>query len=364
MPVFKTVRHCLIVSLATPFVFFSQQGFAQVAVPVSVAEIVTQPVYREVEITGSVTSPHVADLSMATAGLIESILVDDGDRVTRDQNLVLLDLSLARQQLDGAKAQLASERARLADAQRRLKEAEKVGSRGGIAETLVESIRTEVAQAEAGVGIAGASAAQQQTIVDRHTLKAPFAGVISKREADIGEWVTPGQAVLQLVATENLRLDFAMAEDFLSVVTPDVPVDFRLNATPGQSFRGTVKAIVPVADTSARTFLLRVIPETAIAKMMPGQSAVARIRLNTGVEAPVVPEDALLRYPNGRTVVWAVEQSGSEVIAREKLVSAGDSFGGMIAITSGLQSGSQVVVRGNESLQDGQRLIITSATGK
>lgn len=330
-------------------------------VPVSVVTVQEQTIYRQREITGSVSSPQVAALSPATEGLVEALRVDAGDRVEKGDNLLTLDRALAEQQLAGARARVAETEATLADARRRLKEAETLGPRGGIAETLIENIRTEVAQSTAALASARAEAGQQQTILDRHKLDAPFAGVISRRLTDLGEWVSPGEAVFELVATDNLRLDFSLPEDFLSEISMNTNVSFRLNTVPGETHSGRVTAIVPVADPDVRTFLVRIVPNEAVPRMMPGLSAIATVRIGTGREAPVIPEDALLRHADGRTVVWTVESAGGEKVARERLISTGPSFDGLIAVNSGLEAGELVVVRGNESLQEGQPLTVTDS---
>ena len=334
---------------------------AETRVPVTVAEVEIRPVVRQVDVTGSVTSPRAAALSPATEGLVETLQVDAGDRVEKGDTLLTLDRALVGQQLAAARARVAQGEATLADARRRLKEAETLGPSGGMAETLIENIRTEVAQSEAALASARAEAAQQQTILDRHSLNAPFSGVISERLTAPGEWVAPGTAVFQLVDTDNLRLDFALPEGLLPEISAESTVSFRLNALPGSTFDGRVKAVVPVADPGVRTFLMRIEPEQAIPQMMPGLSAVARVRIGTHREAPVIPEDALLRHADGRTVVWTVASSDGEQVARERLVSVGESFDGVIAVTGGLEAGERVVVRGNESLQEGQPLTLTGA---
>lgn len=324
--------------------------------PVAVALVQKQTVYYEAEITGTVTSPRVARLSTATDGLIVALHVEEGDQVATGEPLLNLDPELAQQRLASARAQVRQADAALADAKRRLREAEQLGSKGGIAETVIEDLRSEVAEDEAALSRFRADAALQRAVLDRHTLKAPFAGVISQRLAEAGEWVSPGQGVFELVATEGLRLDFALAEDFLTQISPDTEIEFRLNALPNRIFVGQVAAIVPVAEPGARTFLLRVLPKEPAAQMMPGLSVVATLRNPSKLDALVVPDDAILRYPDGRVVVWVLSQANGETIAEERLVTTGSSFSGLVVIKSGLNTGEQVVIQGNETLQRGQQV--------
>lgn len=107
----------------------------------------------------------------------------------------------------------------LVAAKRRLSEAKTLGSSGGIAQTLILDLSSEAGQDSAALQQARAQAALRQALVKRHTLKTPFAGVISRRMGEAGEWVSPGQGVYELVALDDLRLDFAVAEDFTPVLT-------------------------------------------------------------------------------------------------------------------------------------------------
>jgi multidrug efflux pump subunit AcrA (membrane-fusion protein) len=128
---------------------------------------------------------------------------------------------------------------------------------------------------------------------------------------------------------------------------------------PGERYRGTVRSVVPVAEPGARTFLLRVLPDQeALQDLLPGMSVTALLRLETGRSGLTVSRDATLRYPDGRVVVWTVDESEQGPVAREQVVSPGVSFDGLVEIRAGLEAGDQVVVRGNESLRDGQRITL------
>ncbi|MFT6289223.1 MAG: hypothetical protein ACJA09_003990, partial [Alcanivorax sp.] len=82
-------------------------------------------------------------------------------------------------------------------------------------------------------------------------------------------------------------------------------------------------------------------------------------RIPTGERAPAVPRDALLRYPDGRSVVWVIEKRDGAFIAREALVRPGLEFNGLVAIISGIEVGDRVVVRGNEALQPDQSVRVS-----
>ncbi len=331
------------------------------AVPVVVDTALQVPILRELNLHGTVTAERNARLSVATEGLVSAVNVDAGDQVQAGDLLLELDPELARLRLDAAQARAAQARIRRDDAQRRLREARLLLPQRSIAETAVRDL--EAAQEEAGMIAeqAQAEAALQEALLERHSLRAPFAGFISARLTDLGEWLAPGQPVFELVGLEELRLDFAVPEDHLDSLRPGVHVEFVTGARTAARYGGRVDSVVPVAETGARTFLLRVAPDEEAARvLLPGMSVTALLQLATGRSGVTVPRDAILRHPDGRVVVWSLEKSAdSGPVAKENVVQTGIAFGGRIEIRAGLDSGTQVVVRGNEALQPGQALSVT-----
>jgi RND family efflux transporter MFP subunit len=329
------------------------------APPIDVARSETRDIVQEVAVNGTVTSPRAAVLSPSVGGLIEDVAVDAGDRVEAGAVLVALDRELGELTLARFRAEAAQARTSLEDARRRLAEAVEVGPERGISESEIKSRRAAVAGAEAALQAAEAAASQQAAVVRRHEVRAPFGGVVSQRLAEVGEWVNPGDALVELVATEGLRFDFPVPQAYFSRIRPDTPVTVTLDALPDRRLQADIRAIVPVNDPRARTFLLRVTADTdGDVAVTPGMSARAGIRIDTGRRAVTVPRDALLRYPDGRKTVWVTEADSGETRVREQLVDTGLEFDGVIEIRDGLESGLTVVTRGNESLQDGQSVRI------
>ncbi len=331
---------------------------AYAASPVETAKSERRPVVQVVNVSGTVTSPQSALLSPAIGGLVEATLVDAGDRVEEGDVVVTLDSELARLTLERATAEQAQAQIALDDAKRRLQEAEKVGPQRGIAETEIRSLQAEVTRDEAALTAAAAAARQQQAIVRRHAVRAPFTGVVSERLAQVGEWVNPGDRLVELVATEGLRFDFRVPQSYYARLDDQTRVDLSLDAVPDEVVAGRVQSIVPVKDPGARTFLLRVVTDAQHSlPVTPGMSARAAIRIDTGREAVVVPRDAVLMYPDGRRTVWIVETEDGKRVAHEKRIDAGLEFEGLVEVRSGLDAGLDVVTRGNEALRDGETVI-------
>ena len=328
--------------------------------PVAVEPATERRVVDVIGVAGTVTSPRSAVLSTAVAGLVADIGVDQGARVASGEPLLQLDAELARIAVERAQASLRQAEATLADARRRFEEAERVGPERGIARTEIESRRAEVRINEAAVAAARANALEQEALLARHTLKAPFDGVISERMTELGEWVNPGDGLLELVATGDLRFDFRVSQEYYGALTPETPIEIFADAAPGEGIPGHIAAIVPVKNPAARTFLVRAVADSGEADsgVTPGMSVRGRLRLEAGRQGVVVSRDAILRYPDGRIMVWVIDDAGETPAVREQQVVTGLEFDGYVEIRDGIAVGDVVVTRGNETLQAGQQVRI------
>jgi RND family efflux transporter MFP subunit len=334
-------------------------GLAQAdAVPVAVGLTAEQPIVEQVPVSGTVTSPRVARLSPEVAGHVSEVLVDTGDRVEAGTLLLQLDGTLAGLDGEAAEAATAQAREELADARRRLADAERLAESRGVPATEVEARRSEVRADIAEVNRRVAEQRLAEERLARHALGAPFSGVISRKSTESGEWVTPGDEVLELVADTGLRVDFQVPQAYFPRISAGTPIELGLDALPGRPIATAVTAVIPVSDPSARTFGIRVDLGQAPLPLTPGMSASGLLALNDGDTGVVVSRDALLRHPDGRVTVWVVEDDGHAVHVTERRVETGPSFDGLVVIRRGLEAGTRVVVEGNEALRQGQAVAI------
>lgn len=325
---------------------------------VVVVEPELQSVAEQVPLTGTVMAPRVARLSPEVSGLVASIEVDAGDRIVTGDTLLTLDTALARLAVDAAAAGVELAREELADARRRLSDAERLRKSRGIPETEVEARRSEVRADAATLKLREAEAQRERERLKRFTLSAPFDGVISAKHSEQGEWVTPGDRVLDLVAVDDLRIDFRVPQRYFPRITPTARISVRLPSLPGRVIAARIGNVIPVSDETSRSFLIRAHPQDAGLTLTHGMSASGTLALPTGERQLVVPRDALLRHPDGRTTVWVVGSDADEADVSEHQVETGIAFDGLVVVRSGLAVGDRVVVEGNEALRQGQRVRI------
>ena len=325
---------------------------------VVVSEAQTQTVIKQVPLTGTITSARVARLSAELSGQVEKLLVEVGDRIKTGDVLLELDAEIETLALQSTQAETARARAELADSRRRFQDAERLLKQNNISANEFRLLQAEVDIDAAALQRQLAEERRQMARLDRHTLKAPFAGVISERSTEIGEWIEPGKPILTLVAIDDLRIEFRVPQDFYTRIDEQSTITVTLDALPNRRFQGIIDAVVPVSDPSARTFLMHVLVDKGDIRMTPGMSVHGQLRLNTGEQGVVISRDALLRYPDGRVTVWVITDHEPETTVSELPVRLGHSFNGLVSIVEGLQAGDVVVIKGNESLQEGQQVRI------
>ena len=331
---------------------------ANKGVPVAVVEASTQSIKQQINLTGSITAAQVAQLSVETSGLTTRVMVDAGSMVEAGSLLLTLHSELAELTLTSLQAQWLQNKAELDDAKRRLRESKALVTDGSVSESTVKDLQAEVQIDTATAKQSGANVAYQQALLERHRMRAPFTGVITRKHVEQGEWVIPGQGLFELVSHKSIRAEFQVPQFHFNRINKNAEVTLQLDANPQHTFVGKVQQWVPVSDINSRSFLLRITSTAFDSSVIPGMSVQARLQLPTGESAVTVPRDALLRHADGRTSLWQVITSDKGLVVNEKVVQAGLAFNGWITIKSGLEAGARVVIRGNESLREGQQVYL------
>lgn len=316
---------------------------------------------EDVPLTGTVISPRVAKISTEVSGIIETMEVEIGEQVQAGDEILQINSELDALLLEAARAETEQAAQELEDSKRRLVVAKSLAQRRAVPANEIDLLAAEVRIDGAGLKRFQAVEKRLAARLQRHKLIAPFGGIISRKLVEQGEWIQPGQTVVELVASAGLRIDFQAPQSVYPKLEQSTKVRIKLDALPGQTFDGVIEAIIAVADPSTRTFLIRTALNNPDVKLAPGMSANAVLRLDTGAQGVVVHRDALIRYPDGRVTVWVVKQEGRRGLVSERRVQTGSSFNGKVAITSGLSPDTLVVVQGNEALRDNQSVIIKHA---
>ncbi len=322
--------------------------------PVNVVTAERSPAVTRLELTGSVTARRQAQLSARTAGLVRKLHVDAGSVVKAGDVLMELDDELAAIALDRVIVEREQAALQLAEAKRLESEARNLAKTGAFAKSEADSRQTSLKVRETALRAAEVTEKETRSIVERHRLLAPFDGVISGKLAEEGEWVQTGTPVVELVETGSVQLDIQAPQEIYAKLSGKPTLDIRLDAHPDLRLTGKIAVIVPVQDTVARTFLARIEMDDPQGLAAPGMSG--RVIFEFTGKDPVlqVPRDAVVRFPDGTAKVWTISDDGGKSIASSRNIRLGQSLSEFIEVREGIDAGAQVVVRGNESLREGQ----------
>lgn len=241
--------------------------------------------------SGYITARRIATVSAEVMGLITSVEVEEGMKVERDQVLATLDDSVAQVNLKLAGAQVEAQQARIESIKTDLKEAERVlnrVSRLGTdsysseaqltrAQTDLDKFRSALISAEADLRVALLTVARQQELVNDHIIRAPFAGVVTVKNAQTGEIVAPAAAgggftrtgICTIVDMDSLEIEVDVNEAFIGRVFENQRVVASLDAYPDWDIPASVIAIIPTADRAKATVQVRIKIEDKDARILP-----------------------------------------------------------------------------------------------
>lgn len=314
--------------------------------PVEVAEAHTGDLALERTYLGMVRSRGRAELAAGADGEVHEVVVREGDRVEAGDLLLRIDSGLARASLDAAQA---TERRQVAERAQADRDAERFAAAGpnAVAQSEIERAATNADSLAAQREAARAEVARARESLARHRVLAPFAGVITARRVDPGDWVSSGTVVLELVAdgeTEVLvRVEPALLDD--------VAVGSEATLTRGtRSAPGRVVGIVPALDPATRTAQLRLEPTEAVAWLLPGSTADVRVAFTHGGDGVLVPRDALVPGVAQTRLVRVVDGAAQPMVV--EVVEQGTEEARVRG--EGLAAGDTVVTRGNDRLRPGQ----------
>jgi RND family efflux transporter MFP subunit len=246
-------------------------------------------------------------------------------------------------------AQLAADIAR-----REEQRAEKLLAAGAIAENALEVARRNALGGAAQLDDVRARLASAQKSLDNTVIKSPYDGVVSERQVNAGDNVSPGAPLFTVVDPSTMRLEGAVPADQLGAVRVGAPVSFAVTGYPGKSFEGSITNVYPSADPQTRQVRLYVRIPNAGNGLVAGLYATGRVASTTrqALTAPLTAVDqrgikpVVLRLRNGRTerreVTLGMRDEGTERVEITGGVAAGDTL--LIGAAQGITPGTPVRV--------------------
>ena len=354
LPSCRVVLPALLLWLSFTGSTVAAQGAAPV--PVTLAEATLETLHEQVRLSGTSIPWRRVPLSSRVEGLATRVYVDAGSWVRPGDPILELDARLAEIEMEIAAARVAEAEARHRDANRRRDELLKLKQGRHASETSIASAIAEVEMADAVLTRERAELARARELRERHSVAAPFAGMVVSKEVEVGQWVERDAAVVELVAVDTLRVSVPLPQRYFPRVVTGAKAWVVFDALPEREFQGSVFARLALANESTRSFPLLIDIPNPDQLLAPGMSARIRVELRDGIsEALTVPRDAVVAKSDGSRQVWRVAEDDGVLKAFPVPVELGRAQGDRLELVGGaLQAGERIVLLGNENLRPGQ----------
>ena len=291
-----------------------------------------------------------ADLAPEVAGIVQAIRFQSGDRVKAGMPLVQLnaDADAARlKSLEAAAALAASTYRRDAE------------------QFKVKAVSQAALDADAAAEkSAKAQVEEQQALVAKKLIRAPFAGRVGIRAVDLGQYLGPGTKIVTLQALDPVFADFLVPQTALAHYSVGQKVVVTSNSYPGERFAGHVAALDAKVDAATRNVKVRAKVRNPKQRLLPGMFATVETALGGPQRLLTLPQTAISFNPYGNTVFVLEEKKDAagkaELVAQQKFVTTGATRGDQVAVLSGLAEGEIVVTSGQIKLRSGVQVLVNN----
>lgn len=307
--------------------------------PVNVVAVTSEISAERIEALGTVQAQESVNVTAKVQGIIGRIYFEDGQTVTRGQEIAAID---AGEQT----AQLNVELANLEQQRKDLERTASLARENHISQARVDEQTAMLKKAEANVAAARVRAGDRLIV-------APFGGVVGTRRISVGALVSPGTVVTTLDDITKVKLDFAVPETFLASLKSGLPVEATAAAYNETVFKGTVIAVDSRVDPTTRAVNVRAEIDNADLRLRPGMLMVVEL-IKDERQSLMVPE-AALDPANDKQFVVIV---GADNVAHRVEVKIGRRRTGFVEILDGVKEGDLVVREGLQDLRDGAKVEI------
>ncbi|MGQ0586314.1 MAG: efflux RND transporter periplasmic adaptor subunit [Gammaproteobacteria bacterium] len=330
--------------------------------------------------SGYVIARRQATVSSKVTGKVVELLIEEGKPVKAGEVLARLDdtnaraqLALAESQADAARAAMSEIRVQLIEAERQQRRTTELHERKLVsdaaldnAQATVDSLKARLDSAQQNVSVAERAVAVQRRLLDDTVVRAPFAGVITVKNAQVGEMISPLSAggagtrtgIGTLVDMESLEIEVDVNENFINRVQSGQKVEAVLNAYPDWRIPCAVVAVIPTADRSKATVKVRIGIQARDSRIIPDMgvrvSFLPEDRAGAATQAPagvLIPAEAVMDEA-GTSVVFVLK---GEAVER-RAVRIGDARGAQVQVLAGVGAGEQVALGELDKLADGAKV--------
>jgi membrane fusion protein (multidrug efflux system) len=306
----------------------------------------------KIEAVGSLRAVKGADLSLEVSGVVDSISFNSGDDV--EQGAPLLKL-----RADDDIAKLESLQATADLNEITFDRDQKQFKMQAVSQATLDTDTANLKNAKAQV-------AQQQAILDKKFLRAPFAGHLGIRAVDLGQYLGAGTVIVTLQALDPIFVDFFVPQQSVDQVRLGQAVSLKVDAFQDRTFAGEISAVNPKVDPSSRNVQIRATLKNADHKLIPGMYATIDITTGAPQSYITLPQTVITYNPYGDTVYVVDSKTpaadGKPVyVARQTFVTTGPTRGDQVAVLKGVNDGDMIVTAGQLKLHNGSTVLIDNS---
>jgi len=324
--------------------------FPQTVSTIKVSSVAWQPQLTSV---GTVTPFRGVDVTSEIAGLVREIKFKSGQTVK--QNEILFELNA-----DSDIAQLHSLEANAELAATVLKRDEAQLAVEGISQAQVDADKADLKSKRALV-------AQQAALVDKKIIRAPFAGRLGITAINRGQYVNPGDKLVNLQTIDPIYVNFSVPQKQLSALKVNQNLIITADAFPGIKFSGKVNAINPLIDTTTRNVLVQAKLANEKSLLLPGMFANVSLDVGDKGNVIVLPQTAVTYNPYGSTVFIVKPgdtkdaKGNPNLTVTQVFIETGATRGDQVVVTKGVAAGQEVVTSGQIKLKNGTSIVVDNS---
>jgi RND family efflux transporter MFP subunit len=318
-----------------------------------ISPTLTEPT-QEILLPGTTQAFSDASLFARTNGYVKAWYFDIGARVTKGQLLAEIETPEVDQQLQQARADLEMAQANLRQAEITAERWQSLVEDGSVSKQETDVAVNALGAMKATVSSNAANVRRLEHLQGFEKISAPFDGVITARNLDIGVLInagsttTPSQELFHIAAIDKLRVFVAVPEVYAPAARPGAQATLTLDAFPGRTFHGTLVRTANAIDLTARTLLVEVDIDNPRGELLPGAYVFVHLQLPKEVRSVTIPVNALIFRAQGLQVAVVRDRQAKLVP-----VTISHDHGTFVEIVSGLQPSDQVIVAPPDSLTSG-----------
>ena len=326
--------------------------------PENVTVVRAQQIKSGPAISGSLMPLHSATIRAEMSGAIMQTHAEPGQSVRAGQALAQIDATVLRDQLLSARSAVTTAESSHEIARHDLARTETLEKAGAIAAREVERGKNQLLSAQTQLSTARAQLANIQKQLDKASVQAPWAGVVSQRQVSAGDVVSPGTALYTIVDPGSMQLEASVPAEQLGQVRVGMPVEFSVNGYPNRAFVGRITRLNPTADPTTRQVKITAAIPNAGNSLVGGLFAEGRV----ATETKVVPMVSLAAVDERGLRPSVIRLRNGRIEKVEVGVGIRDAAAETVEITSGLAPGDTVLLGAARGISPGTPVKVSAPT--